>query len=139
MLTRAIVFGILLAMGAVALQWLDYQRLARARLADVYVALIAVAFLAIGVAAGVRLARRRRPSPVAFDGNPKAVAALGISPRELEVLQHLAAGHSNKEIALRLAVSPNTIKTHVARLFEKLDAKRRTDAINRARELGILP
>ena len=55
------------------------------------------------------------------------------------MLHALAAGRSNKEIATTLDVSPNTVKTHVARLFEKLDAKRRTDAINRARELGIVP
>ena len=65
--------------------------------------------------------------------------ALGLSERELEVLHELAAGHSNKEIAAHLHVSPNTIKTHVARLFEKLGARRRTEAILRARELGILP
>jgi DNA-binding CsgD family transcriptional regulator len=55
------------------------------------------------------------------------------------VLAEIAAGRSNKEIAARLHVSPNTVKTHVARLFEKLDARRRTDAINRARALGIVP
>jgi len=55
------------------------------------------------------------------------------------VLKEIAAGRSNKEIAAQLNVSPNTVKTHVARLFEKLGAKRRTDAINRARELGIVP
>ena len=60
-----------------------------------------------------------------------------ISAREMTVLKELAAGHSNKEIAARLHVSPNTVKTHVARLFEKLGARRRTDAINRAREIGI--
>ncbi len=80
-----------------------------------------------------------RRAPAAFDGNPKAQAALGLSERELEVLHELAAGHSNKEIAAHLHVSPNTVKTHVARLFEKLGAKRRTEAIRRARELGIVP
>jgi ATP/maltotriose-dependent transcriptional regulator MalT len=63
---------------------------------------------------------------------------LGISDRELEVLTLLAAGRSNKEIARHLEVSPNTIKTHVARLFEKLGARRRTEAILRARELGVI-
>ena len=71
-------------------------------------------------------------------GNPQAIAALGIYPREFAVLEQLAAGLSNKEIARALGVSPNTIKTHVARLFEKLGAVRRTDAIARARELGIV-
>ena len=77
--------------------------------------------------------------PPRFDGNPKAQATLGISARELTVLHALAAGRSNKEIARDLDLSPNTVKTHVARLFEKLDVKRRTDAINKARELGIVP
>jgi DNA-binding NarL/FixJ family response regulator len=71
-------------------------------------------------------------------GNPQAVASLGISPRELTVLQRLAAGQSNKEIASELDISPNTIKTHVGQLFDKLGAKSRTDAIKRARELGIV-
>jgi ATP/maltotriose-dependent transcriptional regulator MalT len=78
------------------------------------------------------------PKPAPFDGNPNAVASLGISPRELVVLKELAAGHSNKQIARRLEVSPNTVKTHLARLYEKLGAQRRTDAVNRARELGII-
>ena len=130
-------YGLLLASGTFALQWLDYQRLARSYSTDVYVTLIAVAFLALGVYLGSRvLGKTREPAP--FDGNPKGQASLGISGRELEVLQELAAGRSNKEIAAKLAVSPNTVKTHTARLFEKLGAKRRTDAINRARELGIL-
>ena len=63
---------------------------------------------------------------------------LGVSDREFEVLTLLAAGRSNKEIANQLDVSPNTVKTHVAKLFEKLEAKRRTEAISRARELGMI-
>jgi len=134
---RAVIYGALLAAGTFALQWLDYQRLARAHSGDIYVFLIALAFLGLGIFVGVRAVGASKPA--AFDGNPKAQAALGISARELEVLQEIAAGCSNKEIAARLNVSPNTVKTHVARLFEKLGAKRRTDAINRARELGIVP
>lgn len=134
---RAVFYGALLAAGTLALQWLDYQRLARAHAADIFVFLIALAFLGLGVFVGIRLARR--PAVPVADGNPPALAALGISPRELEVLREIAAGRSNKEIAARLDVSPNTVKTHVAHLFEKLGARRRTDAINRARELGIVP
>jgi DNA-binding CsgD family transcriptional regulator len=134
----AFVYGALLAAGSVALDWLDYQRLARAHSGDIYVFLVAVAFLALGVFIGVRVIGRPA-DPAPFDGNPEGQAALGISARELDVLHELAAGFSNKEIAARLAVSPNTVKTHVARLFEKLGAKRRTDAINRARELGLVP
>lgn len=133
---RAVLFGVLLGAGALALQWLDYQRLVFTRFGDIYVFLIAAAFLALGLMIGARVLGGVRPLP--FDGNPQALDALGISPRELTVLRALAAGRSNKEIAAELHVSPNTVKTHVARLFEKLGASRRTDAINRARELGIL-
>ena len=134
---RVIGYGALLAAGTLALQWLDFQRLARMHSGDVYLFLVAAAFLVLGILLGVRVFAA--PAPVAFDGNPKALAALGLSKRELEVLHELAAGRSNKEIAAQLHVSPNTVKTHVARLFEKLAAKRRTDAIRRARELGIVP
>lgn len=134
---RVIGYGALLAAGTLTLQWFDYQRLARMHSGDVYLFLIAVAFLVLGIVLGVRVFAA--PAPVVFDGNPKAQAALGLSARELEVLHELAAGHSNKEIAAQLHVSPNTVKTHVARLFEKLGAKRRTEAIRRARELGIVP
>jgi DNA-binding CsgD family transcriptional regulator len=131
------IYGALLAAGTFVLQWLDYQRFARAYSNDIYIFLIAAAFLALGIFIGVRVFARSRSKP--FDGNPQAQAALGISPRELEVLKEIAAGRSNKEIAARLDVSPNTVKTHVAQLFDKLGAKRRTDAIAKARELGIVP
>jgi DNA-binding CsgD family transcriptional regulator len=131
------VYGALLGAGTLALQWLDYQRLARMRSGDVYIAVIAAAFLALGVFVGMRVFAG--PRRAAFDGNPQAQAALGISPRELMVLHEIAAGRSTKEIADALHVSPNTVKTHVTRLFEKLDAKRRADAVNKARELGIVP
>ncbi len=131
------IYGTLLALGAVALEWLDYQRVARSHSGELYIVLIALGFLAIGLFVGLRLVPP--PPPAEFDGNPKAQASLGISPRELTVLQEIAAGRSNKEIARQLNVSENTVKTHVARLFEKLGARRRTDAINKARELGIMP
>lgn len=134
---RAAYYGALLAAGTLALQWLDYQRLARAHAGDIYVFLIAAAFLALGIYLGARVVGASRAPP--FDGNPQAQAALGISARELDVLREIAAGRSNKEIAAHLNVSPNTIKTHAARLFDKLGAKRRTDAINKARELGLVP
>lgn len=135
-LKRIAAYGMLLAAGAFVLQWLDYQRLVRSHVGELYGFLIAAAFLALGIAIGMRLLAR--PAPAGFDGNPRAQAALGISARELAVLQHLSAGRSNKEIAAALHVSPNTVKTHVARLFEKLDARRRTEAIARARQLGLL-
>jgi DNA-binding CsgD family transcriptional regulator len=135
---RVAVYGLLLALGTLALQWLDYQRLARTHWGEIYDFLLAAGFLALGLLIGARVLGRRKAA-VPFDGNPKAVAALGISPRELDVLAELAAGHSNKQIADRLHVSPNTVKTHVARLFEKLGARRRTEALRKARELGLVP
>jgi len=137
MLRHILSYGILLAAGSFALQWLDYQRFARTHVADIAIFLVAAGFLVLGVVLGVRVFAR--PAPLPFDGNPQAQATLGISPRELTVLHELAAGRSNKEIAARLHVSPHTVKTHVARLFEKLGARRRTDAIARARDLGLLP
>ena len=134
---RAIAYGLLLAVATLVLQWLDYQRLARVHTEEIYIGLIALAFLALGLYVGMRAAS---PAPIATDdGNPKAKASLGISERELEVLLEIVSGRSNKEIAAQLNVSPNTVKTHVARLFEKLGARRRTEAILKARELGIVP
>jgi DNA-binding CsgD family transcriptional regulator len=129
-------YGAALAAGALALQWLDYDRLAWSRPGEIYIGLIAAAFLALGIFLGMRLFAPPRAAP--SEGNPQAVASLGISPRELVVLKELADGRSNKEIARRLEVSPNTVKTHLARLYEKLGAERRTDAVRRARELGII-
>ncbi len=135
---RALFYGLLLAVGALALQGLEYQRLVRAQAGEVYIFIIAAAFLVLGVVLGVRLIHRPAPGPAA-DGNPQAQASLGISAREMEVLQELAAGRSNKEIADRLHVSPHTVKTHIAHLFDKLGARRRTEAIRKARDLGIVP
>jgi DNA-binding NarL/FixJ family response regulator len=134
---RTLFYGAVLAMGTLALQWLDYQRLARVHSGDIYIFLIAIAFLVLGVFIGSRVVGRHQPRSA--DGNPQAQAALGISPSELTVLREIATGRSNKEIAAHLNVSPNTVKTHVSRLFEKLGARRRTDAVNKARQLGIVP
>jgi len=135
-LRTIIIYGALLALGAVGLQWLELQYLVRAYPFQVYAAIIALAFLGLGVWAGARLFQRAPPEPFAI--NERALDSLGISGREREVLALLAAGRSNKEIARQLEVSPNTVKTHVARLFEKLSARRRTEAIHKARELGMI-
>ncbi len=136
MTKRIVLYGALLAGGTLLLEWLDYQWLARTRSGDIYVFLIAAGFLGLGVYLGAKVIAAPRAGR--FDGNPEALAALGISARELEVLREVMAGRSNQEIADKLGVSPHTVKTHVARLLEKLGAKRRTDAVARARELGIL-
>lgn len=134
---RIAIYGAVLAAGTLALQWFDYRRLAMGHAGGIYIFLIAAAFMALGVYFGARVFAR--PAALAFDGNPQAVAALKLSPRELSVLKELAAGHSNQDIARRLNIAPDTVKTHLAKLYGKLEAKRRTDAVNRARELGILP
>ncbi len=79
------------------------------------------------------------PSSENFERNEKAVEELGISKRELEVLELIAQGFSNNEIAERLFVSLNTIKTHSSNLFEKLEVNRRTQAVEAAKRLGIIP
>ena len=138
MLKTVLIYGFALAAGAVALQWLEYQMWARAHAGTIYIALIAAAFLGLGIWVGRRLFRSE-PRASDFTPNDRAQASLGITEREREVLQLLADGRSNKEIAARLELSPNTVKTHVARLFEKLQVARRTEAIQLARELGLVP
>jgi len=138
MLKTIFLYGLALAAGAVALQWLEYRIWARAHAGTVYVALIAAGFLGLGIWVGRRLFRSE-PHTSTFTLNERAQASLGITEREREVLQLLADGRSNKEIAARLELSPNTVKTHVARLFEKLRVARRTEAILRARELELVP
>ncbi len=135
---HAAFYGVLLASTALVLQWFDYQRLARTHWADFYVGLVAIAFLALGVFVGARVFARV-PATRLAQGNPQVQATLGISTRELAVLREIAAGRSNKEIARALHIAPSTVKTHAARLYEKLGARRRTDAVNRARELGLAP
>lgn len=130
-------YALALAAGAFALQWLQYKFLVRAFPVEIYVALIAIAFTALGVWVGLRLARPR--ASATFEKNTAALASLGITLREQEVLALLAAGQSNKEIAQKLGVSPNTVKTQVASLYQKLEVQRRTQAIQKARELALIP
>ncbi len=138
MLRTILIYGLILAAAGLGLQWLEFRYLMRTHAAETYVALVALAFLALGIWAGARLFRGT-PAAGPFTPNSVVRATLGITGRELEVLQRLAAGQSNKEIAQALGVSPNTVKTHLANLFEKLEVKRRTGAIARGRELGMIP
>ncbi len=136
MVRTILIYGALLAAGAFGLQWLEFQFVVRTHATETYLVLIALAFLGLGVWVGAKLFRRPPAGP--FEPNLKVRETLGVSDREFEVLTLLAEGRSNKEIANQLDVSPNTVKTHVARLFEKLEANRRTEAISRARELGMI-
>ena len=136
MLRTILIYGVLLAAGTLALQWLEFQFVVRTHATETYLVLVALAFLGLGVWVGARLFRRPAAGP--FVPNTQVRETLGVSDREFEVLTLLAQGRSNKEIAKELDVSPNTVKTHVASLFDKLEAKRRTEAISRARELGMI-
>jgi DNA-binding NarL/FixJ family response regulator len=136
MIRPVILYGIALAALAFLLEWLDYKHAVHAWTTEFYVACVALVFVALGIWVGNRLTAKPR---LDYARNEAAIASLGISARECEVLEMLAAGHANKVIARRLDISPNTVKTHVARLFEKLEVGSRTQAIGKARELDILP
>lgn len=130
-------YALALAAGAFVLQWLQYRYVVRAFPLEIYIGLIALAFAGLGLWTGMRLARR--PPSASFEKNTAAIASLGITQREEQVLALVAAGKSNKEIAQKLSVSPNTIKTQVASLYQKLEVQRRTQAVQKARELAIIP
>lgn len=132
-----LVYGGLLGVAALGLQWIEFQLLVRAHPGELYVGLLAGGFLALGIWVGMRL-MPRQPAGEGFVANEQVRGTLGISDREFQVLELLAAGRSNKEIAGALGVSPNTVKTHIAKLYGKLEVRRRTEAILRARELGML-
>jgi DNA-binding CsgD family transcriptional regulator len=137
-MTRTIIlWALVLAAGAFALQWLEYQYVARVFSRDIYIALIATAFAVGGVWVGWRLTRRAPPAP--FERNAAALKSLGITGQEMKVLERLAAGLSNKEMARDLGLSPHTVKTHIANVFAKLDVARRTQAVGKARELQLIP
>lgn len=137
MLRFALIYGVALGALALLLEWMDYRRVARVWTVEFYIFCVAVLFAVLGAWLGNRLTVR--PRGPGFARNDQAIAALGISARECEVLQLLAEGCANKVIARRLAISPNTVKTHVSKLFEKLEAGNRTEAIAKARSFAILP
>ena len=133
-----LLYAVALALAALALDWLEYRYFARAFSTEIYIAVLAVGFIALGVWAGVKLTPRRAAEPP-FQRNEAAARSLGLSPRELEIIQALSAGESNKEMARRLGISPNTVKTHLARVYEKLEVQRRVQAIEKARFLMLIP
>jgi DNA-binding CsgD family transcriptional regulator len=130
-------YALALGLAAALLNWLEYRYLARAFPTGIYIALLAVGFVVLGIWIGQRLTPRQRP--LEFRRNDAAIRSLGLSRREVEILEALVIGESYKELARRLGISPNTVKTHIARVYEKLDVERRVQAIEKARMLALIP
>ena len=141
-----LVYGLLGGVLIVALKLVEYQFLVVQHSLEIYGGIVALIFAGLGIWLGLKLTREKivvREVPVPTD-RPFVIdaarqAELGITARELEILQAMAAGLSNKEIAGKLFVSENTVKTHAASLFEKLAAKRRTQAVQLAKEARLIP
>ncbi len=153
---HALIFGLAGGLLIAALQYTQYRFIVIEHSPEIYGAIVAVLFSVFGIWLGLRLtggrevvretvvvkevvvpAEVRAPGPFSPDQRQQKTA--GITERELEVLALVAGGFSNREIAAQLFVSENTIKTHCARVFDKLGASRRTQAVQRGKELGLLP
>jgi DNA-binding CsgD family transcriptional regulator len=132
-----ILYALALAAAAAGLEWLRWRYLAHAFSIEIYLAILALGFVALGIWAGRKLTPA--PRPAIFIRNEAAIRSLGLSPRECEILAMLASGQSNKEMARTLGISPNTVKTHLARVFEKLEVQKRIQAIETARWLALIP
>jgi DNA-binding CsgD family transcriptional regulator len=143
-----LLYGILGGVLIVILKLVEYRFLVIEHSLEIYGGLVALVFAALGIWLGLKLTKTRtevvvREVPVPVGGpfirNNAQVEKLGITPRELEILEAMASGLSNREIAERLFVSENTVKTHAGRLFDKLSAKRRTQAVQHAKDAGLIP
>ncbi|HVR42598.1 MAG TPA: response regulator transcription factor [Thermoanaerobaculia bacterium] len=145
---RALLYGVIGGALIALLKLIEYQHFVRAYPTEIYGGLVAVIFTAVGAYLGLRWTRRservvlrevrvRDHGPFVLDS--EILAELGLTPREHEILGLIAQGLSNREIAERLFVSENTVKTHSSRLFEKMGVGRRTQAVRRGKELGLIP
>jgi DNA-binding CsgD family transcriptional regulator len=143
-----LLFGLAGGILITLLKWTEYRYLVVEHSIEIYGALTAATFAAIGIWLGLRLTRKqivlkevRVPVPGGqpFSVNSKKLEELEITPRELEILELIAAGLSNREIAEKLFVSENTVKTHSSRVFDKLGARRRTQAVQLGKEFGLIP
>jgi NarL family two-component system response regulator LiaR len=128
------------------LKFTEYRFLVVEHSLEIYGGLVAAIFSALGIWLGLTLTRKRAQAVVQAGSNSSGfklheqrMAELGITPRELEILGLIAAGLSNREIAERLFVSENTVKTHSSRVFDKLGAKRRTQAVQLGKDAGLIP
>jgi ATP/maltotriose-dependent transcriptional regulator MalT len=155
MIRHVLTYGIIGGLLVAALKWTKYHFLVLDHSVEIYASLIAATFAALGIWLGQRLTRPRLevrevqvqeaqlqevqgPPLTQFETNDQKRADLGITPRELEILQLMAHGLSNREIAEKLFVSQNTVKTHSSRLFDKLGAQRRTQAVKLGKDFGLL-
>jgi ATP/maltotriose-dependent transcriptional regulator MalT len=152
---HALIYGVTGGVLIVALRLIEFRFLVIEHSIEIYGALIAALFAALGIWLGLKLTRKQEvvllkevevvkevPVPIStepFTVNEEQQRQLGITKRELEILEHIAQGLSNREIAGKLFVSENTVKTHSSRLFDKLGAKRRTQAVQIGKEIGLIP
>jgi two-component system, NarL family, response regulator LiaR len=144
---HVLLYGLLGGLLIAGLKLIEYRWLVIEHSVEIYGGLVATVFAFLGIWLGRRLTRRTEtvvvrevpvPAPATFVRDQGKVASLGITPRELEILELIAAGLSNKEIGARVHVSENTVKTHSSRVFDKLGARRRTQAVLLARELRLI-
>lgn len=153
-LVYALTYGLCGGLLIAALKLIEYRFLVMQHSIEIYGGLIAVVFAALGVWLGLKVTRKEQvivereliverevmvPAPSSFALNELRLQELAITKRELEILGLIAQGLSNREIAEKLFVSENTVKTHSSRLLDKLSAKRRTQAVQRGKELGLIP
>ncbi len=146
---HAILYGAALALLLFLLKWLQWRFIIIDLSIEIYIGIIALVFTILGIWLAQKLARPQVNTVVVekpvflpaaeFKPDEEALLLLSLSKRELEVLQLMAEGLSNEEMASRLFVSLSTIKTHNSRLFEKMDVRRRTQAIEKAKRLKIIP
>jgi len=145
-----IIYSISLACLLFLLKWLELRFTIYNHSFEIYIGFIAIIFTALGIWLAVKLSKPKVETVVIekevyvhrnenFVLDTSLVAQLDLSKRELEILALLAQGHSNQEIAAKLFVSLSTVKTHIQNLFEKLDVKRRTQAVEKARRLNLIP
>lgn len=146
----AILYGISLALLLFLLKWLELRLLIIHHTAEIYIGAVALLFTGLGIWLAQKLTKPKvetivvekavyRPQPTDFSVNEEELTKTGLSKRELEVLQLIAEGLSNQEIAARLFVSLNTVKTHSSNVLEKLAVKRRTQAVEKAKRLHLIP
>lgn len=143
-----LVYGVCGGLLIAALQFVEYRFLVLEHSLEIYGGLVAAIFAAVGVWLGLSLTKTKEvlvvrevpvPASAAFVRDEAKVAELGITPRELEILELIATGLSTREVAAKLFVSENTVKTHTGRLFGKLQVNRRTQAVDQGKRLGIIP